>query len=47
MIGKKVSATILGGKELAFYQWEGFGDGKPQLLLDSCREKIDALAAQV
>jgi hypothetical protein len=47
MIGKKVSATILGGKELAFYQWAGSGDGKPQPLLDGCREKIDALAAQV
>jgi len=46
MIGKKVSAAVLGGADLAFYQWAGHGGEKPQPLLDGCREKIDALAAQ-
>jgi heme oxygenase (biliverdin-producing, ferredoxin) len=41
MIGAKVSQELFGGKELAFYSYEG-GDVAP--LLDAVRASINALA---
>lgn len=41
MIGSKVAGEILGGKELAFYAYEGGDVGQ---LLDAVRASINALA---
>ncbi|KAD3067934.1 hypothetical protein E3N88_35814 [Mikania micrantha] len=40
MIGKKVAAKILNGKELEFYKW----DGDLPLLLQNVREKLNKVA---
>ena len=44
MIGKRVSAAVLGGVELEFYKWGGSGE-KPMALLAQATEAIDSVAA--
>ena len=41
MIGKKMGDTLLEGKVLSFYKWEG----DVKIFMDETRKKIDAMAA--
>jgi heme oxygenase len=40
MIGKRLSDSLLEGKTLAFYEW----DGDVKVMLESVRKNIDTLA---